>query len=80
MNELREFCSTVSLVDKNSYGLSIKSYDSFKETMAALKIQKAWKRFQTKRLIERYVYLSHFQEESNPNITEMYPEEPFSVH
>ena len=65
LNEVREFCSTKVFIERSNIGLSLKTYDTFKENMAALKIQRAWKQYQTKRLIERYVYLSHQQEESS---------------
>jgi hypothetical protein len=57
MNELRQFCSTGSVGFKKNRNLAFKSYDSFKETMAALKIQRAWRQFKTKKLISRYVFL-----------------------
>jgi hypothetical protein len=41
-----------------TFGLTINSYGSFKQRAAALKIQRAWKRYQTKKLIERYASFS----------------------
>ena len=40
---------------------------NFQENQAALKIQRAWKRFRTRRLIEQYTYLlkSQFSESIN---------------
>lgn len=61
MKELREFCSTASLTFKKTEALAFKTYDIFKQTMAALKIQRAWRNYQTKRLLERYVFLFQHQ-------------------
>jgi hypothetical protein len=54
LSEMRKFCSTSLRPEKSTIELSMKNYNSFKENRAALKIQTAWKRFQTRRLVERY--------------------------
>lgn len=56
LNELRSFCIKEK-TKKNSIELSLKTYSSFKENRAALKIQRAWKKYLTKRLVEHYAYL-----------------------
>jgi hypothetical protein len=61
--ELRNFCSTVKLLRPSGGHLSRNNYDAFKESRAALKIQRAWRRYQTGRLVDRYVFLSRQQEE-----------------
>lgn len=56
LNELRSFCIKEK-GKKNPIELSLKNYSSFKENRAALKIQRAWKKYLTKRLVEHYAYL-----------------------
>jgi hypothetical protein len=78
LDELRNFCSTVKL-EKATLGLTLKNYSSFKENRAALKIQRAWRQFQTKRLVDRYVYLSRHQRDSL-EMVELEPPSPIDSH
>lgn len=55
--ELRNFCSNTLKPEKSAIELSHKNYNFFKENRAALKIQNAWRRYQTKKLVERYTNL-----------------------
>ncbi len=57
LGEVRQFCSTATIAFKKSEAMAFKTYDLFKETMAALKIQRAWRNYQTRRLIGRYAFL-----------------------
>jgi len=57
LNELRQFESTASINFKKTDTLAFKTYNYFKETMAAVKIQRAWRNHRTKKLIERYAFL-----------------------
>jgi len=54
MNELRQFCSTNLLVEKRNSSVSKKEYSFIKKNMAALKIQRVWRRYKTRSLIKRY--------------------------
>ena len=53
--ELRKYETVAG--ERGLRGISLKDYDYFKQNSAARKIQKAWKRYQTKRIIERWVYM-----------------------
>ncbi len=55
LREMRDFCSTASQPSHPVH--SIKYSNLIIENQAATKIQRAWKRFRTKKLIERYVFI-----------------------
>lgn len=67
LGEMREFCSTASLTFKKE-AIAFKTLDIFQETMAAIKIQRAWRNYQTKRLISRYAFLYKHQEHLNNHV------------
>jgi len=54
MKEVRKFCSTGGQSGKVGVVLTINSYGSFKERAAAGKIQRAWRQYQTRKIVERY--------------------------
>lgn len=61
---MRQFCSTGTIQRHKDKNLAFKSYTSFKETMAAVKIQRAWRRFQTSKLVNNYIRFLHHQEDN----------------
>ena len=60
MKEIRNFCSVGQGKEKTE-GLAFKTFRVFKETMAAIKIQRAWRNYQTNKLIGQYAFLYHQQ-------------------